>query len=485
MDTQKTKSSADYIKFAIVLLFMFGFQFVPPIGPMTQYGMAVLGILIGAILGWSFDSKQMIGTSLIALVALAMVGYPGGITAVYQKLMASESLIMMCLGMIMVGALVDAKMDAYIIAKVMNMKIVKGRPWLTTFLFVFSPCILGLLIMNTPLMLFLLPLYIKLFKGAGYKAGDKYVINVFIGSIISAICSMYILPFKGIALAFSGMVQGYTGSMWTYAEFMMTLTIACLAISAFYVVFMWLQRCDVSKVANCDLSVFGDPNAPIDKHQKAVLWCMLIYIIGSTVISFGGMMQNSVGAFLNSISVYGWMLIIIGAMSIIKVDGKRLMNLSVASSKGFSWDLILMVGSATLIGGALTTAETGFGALLVGLVGPLFNSLGTVGIAVFMFAVMIIATNFCNNMAVMMIGFTILGSLIAGGMALNGPMLAAGIMLFSQLGILLPASSLWGAMLHTLELTTPSSIYKYATLAIIYCLVIGCAVYIPLSAIVY
>ena len=482
---ERQKNSVDYMKFGIVLLFMFGFQFVPPIGPMTQYGMAVLGILIGAILGWSFDSKQMLGTSLIALVALALVGYPGGITGIYQQLMASESLIMMCLGMIMVGALVDAKMDAFIIAKVMNMKAVQGRPWLTTFLFVFSPCILGLLIMNTPLMFFLLPLYVKLFKGAGYSTGDKYVMNVFIGSIISAICSMYILPFKGIALAFSGMVKGYTGAMWTYAEYMMTITVTCFAISALYIVFMWIQRCDVSKVANLDLSVFGDPNAPIDKHQKAVLWCMLLYIAGSTVISFGGMMQNSVGTFLNSISVYGWMLVIIGVMSIVKVDGKRLLNLPVASAKGFSWDLILMVGSATLIGGALTTAETGFGVLLASLVGPLFGSMGTAGTAVFMFTVMILGTNFCNNMAIMMIGFTILGSLIAGGMALNGPMLAAGIMLFSQIGILLPASSLWGAILHTLEMTTPSAIYKHAALALIYCVVVGCVVYIPLSAIVY
>lgn len=481
----ENRKVVDYIKWGIVVLFMFGFQFVPPIAPMTQYGMAVLGILIGAVLGWSFDSKQMLGTSLIALLALVLVGYPGGVTAVYKELMASETLMMMCLAMLVVGALVDAKMDTFIIAKVMNMKFVQGRPWLVTFLLVFSPFVLSIFISNTALMLFLLPLYIKLFKGAGYKIGDKYVLNVFIGSMISAICSMYVFPFKGMALAFGSMVKGYTGTIWTYAEFMMTLTITCFAIAALYVVFMWLQRCDASKIANCDLSIFGDPNVPIDKHQKAVLWCVLLYIIGSIVIGFGGLMQNPVGEFLNTINVYGWMLVIVGAMSIIKVDGKRLMNLPAASAKGFSWDLILMVASATLIGGALTTAESGFGALLVGLVGPLFDSMGSISIAVVMFAFILTATNFCNNMAVMMIGFTILGSLISGGMALNGPMLAGGIMLFCQIGILLPSSSLWGALLHTLELTTPSAIYKHAILALIYCLVVGCAVYIPLSMIVY
>jgi len=481
---QKTGFS-DYMKWAIVLAFMFGFQFVPPIGCMTPYGMAVLGILIGAILGWSFDAKQMIGTSLIALVALAMVGYPGGITVLYQKLLASESLIMMCLGMIFVGALVDAKMDAVIIAKVMNMKAVKGKPWLTTFLLVFSPCFLGVFIMNTPLMLFLLPLYMKLFTEAGYSIGDKYVVNVLIGSVISAICSMYILPFKGIALAFAGMVKGYTGVMWSYPQFMMSMSVTCIALSAFYTVFMWIQRCDVSKVRDLDLSVFGDPNTKMTKFQKSVLWCMIVYIVGSTIISFGGMMQNPVGAFLNKISVYGWMLIIIGFMSIVKVEGKRLLNLPVATVKGFSWDLILMVASATLIGAALTTAESGFGAMMIGIVGPMFGKMGAIGIAAFMFTVMLVATNFANNMAIMMIGFTVLGSMIAGGMQLQGAMLAAGIMLFSQIGILLPASSMWGAMLHSLEMTTPASMYKYGVLAMIYVVVVGCLVYIPLGMLVY
>ena len=60
---EEKKGMSDYIKYAIVLLFMFGFRYVPPIAPMTPYGMGVLGVLIGAILGWSFDSKQMLGTS--------------------------------------------------------------------------------------------------------------------------------------------------------------------------------------------------------------------------------------------------------------------------------------------------------------------------------------------------------------------------------------------------------------------------------------
>ena len=88
---KENSNSSNYIKVGIVLLFMFGFRFLPPIGGITPYGMSVLGILIGAILGWSFDSQTMLHTSLLALVALATTAYPGGMEAICTNLMAQSS----------------------------------------------------------------------------------------------------------------------------------------------------------------------------------------------------------------------------------------------------------------------------------------------------------------------------------------------------------------------------------------------------------
>lgn len=50
MSISKT-SNGNYIKWAIVLLFVFGFGFLPPVGQMTPVGMRVLGIFIGALFG--------------------------------------------------------------------------------------------------------------------------------------------------------------------------------------------------------------------------------------------------------------------------------------------------------------------------------------------------------------------------------------------------------------------------------------------------
>lgn len=482
---QENASRSAYFKVAIVLLFMFGFRFLPPIGDITPYGMAVLGILIGAILGWSFDGQSMIHTSLLALVALATTDYPGGIETICTNLMASSSLIIMCLGMILVGALVASGVDNYLIAKVMNNKLAKGKPWLITFILVFSPYILAIFILNSALILFLLPVYAKIFKEAGYKAGDKYVLNVYIGAILAADCSTYVLPFRGMPLAFGGMVQAYTGTMWTYPQYMMTVTIFSIVLSAGYVLFMRLLRCDASKIADLDLTIFGDPNMPINRYQKSVLGCVIVFIVGSIIISFGGMLDNPVSLFLRKIGVYGWLITILAVMAIVRVDGQRLLNLPVATTKGFSWDLILLVASATLVGGALTSESSGFGQFLTGLVAPVLGGLGTFGVAVVMFVAVLFATNFCNNMAVMMIAFALIGSLVAGGLPVNGCMLAAGVLLFSQLGFLLPSSSMWGAILHKAELVTPMTVYKNVSLALLYIIVAIVVIFIPLCMIVF
>ena len=483
--SQQTSFKSDYIKMGIVLLFMFGFRLLPPIGSITPYGMAVLGILIGAILGWSFDGKCMTQTSLLALVALATTAYPGGVNAISNALLGNASLLIMCLAMILAGALVEAGMDNYLIAKVMNIPFAKGKPWVITFLLVFSPYVLSIFITNTALILFLLPTYAKLLRGAGYQAGDKYVMHVLIGACLSAVASMYIFPFKGMALAYSGMVQAYIGTIWTYAEYMMTATVFSAVLAAGYTLFMRLIRCDASKMADVDLSVFGDSNMKATKHQKGVLAGMVMYIVGATIISFGSMIDSPVTNFLGKIGVYGWLFAILAVMMIVRVDGKRLMDINSATRKGFSWELILLVGSATVVGGALTSAESGFGTFLSGLIAPVLGGLGSFALAVVMCVVVLLATNFCNNMAIMMIAFSLIGSLAAGGMEMNSVMMIIGAMIFSQIGFLLPASSLWGAILHTADMATPSAVIKNVILTLIYCIVVAVIVFVPLCEIVF
>lgn len=75
MSTEMSNKNTKYIHFIIVMVFMFLFRFVPPIGTITPYGMAVIGIFIGLIYGWSVDADNLIWTSLLALVAIGMTDF--------------------------------------------------------------------------------------------------------------------------------------------------------------------------------------------------------------------------------------------------------------------------------------------------------------------------------------------------------------------------------------------------------------------------
>ena len=55
MSVQTQKSGfSQYIHYIITAIIIFGFRFLPNFGPVTDDGMVLLGVFIGAVYGWSF-----------------------------------------------------------------------------------------------------------------------------------------------------------------------------------------------------------------------------------------------------------------------------------------------------------------------------------------------------------------------------------------------------------------------------------------------
>ena len=48
-----------YAKILLIAVLMFGIGFLPPIGDITPYGMKILGIFIGCIVGWGFGPHSL------------------------------------------------------------------------------------------------------------------------------------------------------------------------------------------------------------------------------------------------------------------------------------------------------------------------------------------------------------------------------------------------------------------------------------------
>ena len=62
----------------MIFALMFGFRFIPAPDPITPYGMAVIGIFLGLIYGWTVSAGNMVWPSMLAMAAMATTQYGGG-----------------------------------------------------------------------------------------------------------------------------------------------------------------------------------------------------------------------------------------------------------------------------------------------------------------------------------------------------------------------------------------------------------------------
>ena len=87
MSKPATKTVRYYILSAIGIAIMLFFRFLPPMGTVTELGMNVLGIFLGAI--WCFSTVGTFWPALLALVLFGTSGlYEGGVTAAFTAALA-------------------------------------------------------------------------------------------------------------------------------------------------------------------------------------------------------------------------------------------------------------------------------------------------------------------------------------------------------------------------------------------------------------
>ena len=137
----KAKKDLTWVHFVIILLLMFGVQYIPPVEPITAYGMKILGVFAGLLWGWSFCG--MLWPSIMGIVALAVTGcYDTGDTAIVAAF--GNYMVLNCLFLfVLVELLSDCGLVDYICRRLMAMEAIKGRPWLLFSVVLFIPFLLS------------------------------------------------------------------------------------------------------------------------------------------------------------------------------------------------------------------------------------------------------------------------------------------------------------------------------------------------------
>ena len=472
----EVKKDHKYLHFAITLAIMLLFRFIPPIGSITPYGMAIIGIFIGMIYGWSVDAGNLIWTSLLGLFALALTDY-GTAGNALAAAFGNESVMLMLLGMFFLGMLQDSNLTQWLSNKLLSAKFTHGRPWLLTALIVIGPALATILVNQTLVALIMFVVYQSIFEQAGYKKGDLYPAMVLMGFMVVCSVAFSLLPFRGWCLMTVGMAMqsGVNINMggWIISE-TVTLIVTCIG---WMVVMFITPGCNVDRLKNVDITKYQKELKPLNKRQKVVLFILVANIVGCIFLSFAAG-DTGIRMYFGKIGVYGWVIFLIALAMIWKVDGEPVLNKKTAPSY-FYWDLILVVASSMVVAGQITDEATGITAAIGQLIAPLF------GLSNFMFLFILgmitfILTNIANNVAV-----TITMMTIAMAMAAQADFnLQAALMVitvYGVIGLLTPAGSVNGAMIHAHEFTTTKSAYISGIIMIVFLTIVMALVLIPLG----
>lgn len=481
MAEAKEKKSMYLIHCIVMVAIAFVFRLLPCPGTVTPYGMAVLGVFVSLIYGWTFI--DLLIPSLFGAVALAMTGY-GSVQDVFLAMFANSTVLMMMFGVLAFAAVEQTGAGDWMIAKLLGSSLAKKSPvWVVEIFFLIF--IIGNIIGIVWFLYFaLLPLMYKMLLKCGYEKGDKFNALFLCGCLMAGQMGMCIFPFMSWSLMTCGTMTALTQVPIVTGTYMGLVILLIVLMMVTYPFFMKLCGCNFTKLAEVDVeATFGaamkSEGGKLTKAQSLSLISVCLFVVLVVAASF---LSGSIPAFawLNStIGVLGLMILLWLFVVAMKVDGKPLLDMRKAAGS-FSWDMLILIAVALLISSALTATETGISAYISSILAPIFAGAHPLVFLLAIAAITIILTNFSNNIAICFIMLNIVGAMYNNGFPVNITAASIIISLCSVfVAYLTPAASMPGALMHACEANTPATLYKMVSLMMIYGFLLLAVVLVP------
>lgn len=470
-----------YLVHCIVMIALtFGFRLIPPPETVTPYGMAVIGVFVGLIYGWTFIG--LLFPSLFGSLALATTGY-GSVTAVYAAMFSNSTTLMMLIGVLAFAAIQYTGAGDWLVSKLLNSKIARKSPIMVVEIFLLVWMIGFVIGIAWFLMFGVLQLFSSTLTKCGYEKGDKFNFFVLGGCIIAGQIGQSFLPFMGWGIMISGTVMQVTQTAISYNAWMFCDLLIGIVFLVTWPILMKICGCDFSKLANVDIDeAFPVKEGGLDFAQKCSVYSIVAFIIVTVLVNA---LNGKVALFTwinNNIGVLGLMVILWVYVVAHKIQGTPVLDMKKAGA-GFSWDMLFLIAFALLISSVLTSADTGISAWISSILMPLFSGNELVFLIVLAVATMIL-TNLANNIAICFIMLNLIGAMYQNGFAVN--LLAAGLIVSlcsTIIAFLTPASSINGALLHSDPSCKSSTIYKFTPVMMVYGILVLMVVLIPYSLI--
>lgn len=365
----KQKSKLYYLHSLIGIVIMFGFGSITPIEPITAIGMQSLGIFLGLIYLWSF-----VGTfwpSLLGIIALGLSDCTT-MSGAFSMSIGNDTVVQIIFIMALVGTLESLGLSNYIARWFITRKINQGKPWMFSFMFLLATYVLAALTNAMAAIVLSWSILYDILEKLNYKKGEKYSVVMVVGVVYASCLGLATLPFKAVPLIMLGAFQKASNLQVDYLGYMLliiSMSLLCLMIYMLIVVFV--IRPDVSLLKNAQQDVFGRLEK-LNKRQKIASMVMILCIIAMLAPSILPK-SFALTILLSSLSASGIIVVGVIVLTLLKIEGKPLLNFKQVAGENIAWDLVFLAAAAMSVFAAMITEETGIKTFLSGILLPLFS----------------------------------------------------------------------------------------------------------------
>ena len=461
--TSKKASGPAYIHVLITMALMLVIGNIPAIAPLSQYGMRVIGILVGVVYGMSM--VDVFWPSVCAILGLGIAS--GNMAGIIGQALGTDLVWSMIFIFLILYALQTENVSKFFANWIISRKILKGRPWLFSCFILLGISFLSIISPEAGMLLFWQIIY-STCDSVGISRDSKWSQCMLFGSCMAGSTGVIYLPIIRNGLVVSNQFAGITGMTMDSLKYIIAMVPLVIAGLVIYTLLCKLIfRIDVSALKNLDDSIVDKEALKLGGRQKFVIAGVAAMILLRLLPS---VLPNTwyVTQLLNNLGLFGMAAIVVLVFCVVKIDGSPIIYAQEAASKGVIWPMVVMVALITPLGIALTSPDAGITELISNILGPIVNNSSPWYSVAVLVVVGVIFTNFAQNLIIMGIMLP-LAFAMSSTVDINMYAITILLAIATHYACVLPSASPSAGMMFSNPYFKPTYAYKYGIITLAVC----------------
>ena len=476
----ETAKKSQWVHLAITFLLMCSGWLLLTGGALTEYGVRVVMIFVGAIWGWIFAG--LIVPSFLAMLFLVLAGM-GTAKEVVGSGFGSEIILLIISFSIFTQWLEDIGLTKSMANWLLSRKVLKGKPYLFIFMLFLVTLICGSFVGIYATIFLMWGICYSMLADMGFAKKSKEASFILIGVAYVSIMGMTIKPWSPWAMVGVNGLRSVTGEGVVFLPYSCFMVVISLASTPLFMLFAKLiLRLDMSVMKDKDFTGLAK-EIQVTKQQKlgAVMLILLLVALYIPSVLPDGLIKTM----LSAQGATGLCIIMLLVLSFVYFDGKPAIDFVELAKKSIPWNMVCLLTAVGPLGDALMSSDTGFTKAIMATLKPIMAGQSPTMFYIFTIILACVLTQFMNN-TILLVVMTPMFCTIAGMVGAN-PILVASILIFGLTAALCTpgASSRAGLVFGNTEWIDVKQAYIQAVLSVVAVILVLAVIGIPLGSVLF